>query len=84
MRSAGGSALLILYGSNCLILRAWWQSPLSSSSSASTPNLRLIVENHVQQGTVVKAFVPIAPSALSSDCSVPGVHNENILSAMGF
>jgi hypothetical protein len=45
---------------------------------------RLIVENHVQQGTVVKAFVPIAPSALSSDCSVPGVHNENILSAMGF
>jgi hypothetical protein len=35
-------------------------------------------------GTVVKAFVPIAPSALSSDCSVPGVHNQNILSAMGF
>ena len=63
---------------------AWWQSPLSSSSNASAPDLRLIVENHVQQGTVVKAFVPIAPSALSSDCSVPGVHNENILSAMGF
>jgi len=37
---------------NCLRLRAWWQSPLSSSSNASAPNLRLIVENHVQQGTV--------------------------------
>jgi hypothetical protein len=46
------TALLILYGSNCLRLRAWWQSPLSSSSNASALNLRLIVENHVQQRTV--------------------------------
>jgi hypothetical protein len=41
------TALLILYGSNCLRLRAWWQSPLSSSSNASAPDLRLIAENHV-------------------------------------
>jgi hypothetical protein len=27
---------------------AWWQSPLSSSSNASAPDLRLIVENHVR------------------------------------
>jgi CRP-like cAMP-binding protein len=27
-----GEGLLILYGSNCLRLRAWWQSPLSVSS----------------------------------------------------
>ena len=30
----------------------WWQSPLSRSPNASALNLRLIVENHVQQGTV--------------------------------
>jgi hypothetical protein len=46
------TALLILYCSNGLRFRAWWQSPLSSSSNASAPDLRLIVENHVQQGTV--------------------------------
>src|SRR5579862_9250558 len=50
MRSAGGSALLILYG--CRRLRVWRQSSLSSSSNASTLDLRLIVENHVQQGAV--------------------------------
>jgi hypothetical protein len=50
MRSAGRTALLILYG--CWRLRAWWQSPLSSTSNALAPDLRLIVEDHVQQGTV--------------------------------
>ena len=40
------------FRSRLVALRTWGSSPLSRSSRASAPNLRLVVENHVQQGTV--------------------------------